>query len=111
METMFSLGIWPSTTGALVQALHKRTHQLELTAEGNHYHIKLCCPLMYHKDGPQKLMVLKVSSAITQLNHYINEHRQMKPDHFCSPLIDGEKELCDSELLRFQLKLMFPNIH
>jgi hypothetical protein len=65
METMFSLGIWPSTTGALVWALYEKTHNIELAAGGNHYHIKICCPLMYHKGSPQKL---RVSNAITQMN-------------------------------------------
>jgi hypothetical protein len=41
--------------------------------------------LRYHKDSPQKLMVFKVSGAITRLKHYTNEHRQVKTEHFCSP--------------------------
>jgi hypothetical protein len=54
METMFSLGIQPSIAGALVWALYKKTQYIT-RCRGNHYHSKLCRPLMYHKGSSQKL--------------------------------------------------------
>jgi hypothetical protein len=78
----------------------------------NHYHIKICCPLMYHKDSPQHLMMLKVSGAITQLKHCTIEHRQVKTEHFCSPLDWLRTRIMSSEsLLKFGLEPIFPNIH